>query len=225
MRDFMQIINEHVDVDREWIINKMVSAIMNGEYWDSQVLRPNSKGDLQHWEMGSDDAHDMARDWAAELRMDDMNPEEIVETQPFQERLRLWASTRYDNVIDKIAHLAKGDMIPAHRFMKVTEYWFDQNREQGLGRLGIFWTFDLNNTEDLGPIWGHELPGDEILIHAMIPKSSVDWHYTILANMDWMQGDREHELRVKAGAPIQVEWIQTVEDGTRVDISGVKYTA
>lgn len=225
MRDFMQIISEHVDVDRDWIINKMIGAISNGDHWDSQVLRPDSKGRLHHWEMGSDDIYDMARDWAGELRMDDMKPEEIVETQPFQERLRIWANARYDEVIDKISHLVKNDTIPAHRFMKVPEHWVELNNKEGFAKLGVYWTFDLENTQDLGPVWGEELPGEEILIHAMIPTSAVDWHYTVLANMDWMQGDREHEIRVKSGAPIRVEWIQTVDDGTRVDAPGVKYTA
>ncbi len=221
----MKIINEHVDVDRDWIVNKMIASLSNLDHWDSMARKRDEHGRILDVGVSSEDVHDMACSWAEELDMEGMEADAIIVTKPFQDRLRLWANSRYDEVLHKIKDLTKGDFIPAHRFMRVTEEWFNQNRKRGSASLGIYWTFDLEGTDSLGSVWGHEQPGEDILIHAMIPTSAVDWHYTILANMDWYSGDYEHELRVKAGAPIRVEWIQTVEDGTRIGMSGVKYTA
>ncbi len=225
MRDFMKIINEHVDVDRQWIIDKYMAALLSGEHWDTMAMRRNDSGKLEGWQMGCDDIYSMASQWAEEIGMADREPEDIVDTEPFRQALRRWLEARYGQVIKKIEHLTAGDTIPAHRFMRVPEEWVVQARQNGSVQLGIYWTFDLEGSDDLGAIWGHEQQGEEILIHAMVPTSGVDWHYTVLANMDWHSGDYEHEVRVKAGAPLNVQWIQTVDDGSKIDMSGVKFTS
>ena len=222
MREFMQIINEHIDVDRNWIIEKMIAAVQNDDHWDSAAMRRDDQGKLVSWGMGTDDRYDMAGNWSHDLGMSGVSPREIAETEPFKARLRAWANARYDEVIKKISHLMHGDDIPAHRMIRIPMSWFDEIKAKGQASVGIYWSFDYDTWEDPYAIWGGDQEGNEILISALIPQAAVDWHYTILANMDWMQGDREQELRIKFGAPIKVTKITV--DNESIPVEGVRFT-
>lgn len=222
MRDFMQIV-EGSDTDRDWVINKMMNAVMSGDHWDDLMMRKNDKGELEHWQIGMDHVYDMAGTWKPGLRMDDMEDTEVVETHAFKERLLQWANARYDEVLQKLPEPQADGCIQAHRIMKVhPTQWFEKIRAAGFAKLGIYWTFDLEGWENYYAPWGYDSDGEDIYIQARVPAAAVDWHNTILANMDWMTGDDEHELRVKHGAPLQIDWI--MHKDIEQDIAGVKFT-
>lgn len=72
---------------------------------------------------------------------------------------------------------------------------------------GIHWSFDRQGAEahfaDAGPGFvTHLVEGD-------VPLSSIDWYYTLRANLSEEFGD-EHELRILAEAPVHVRHV-TVE--------------
>jgi hypothetical protein len=134
-----------------------------------------------------------------------------------------WLHARYQEVTAKLMPLFRQRELLAHRVIKVGRKWLAQPRTD----LGIYWTYDMAGWDaEIGAhaIWGGK-QGTEIVIEAMVPHSSVDWVRTIRAHMDYFSGDREYELRVKKGAPVQVRSIKTLVDHRALSAPKAEFTA
>lgn len=202
-------------IDPEPIIAKMAKAVASTSYWDDHAVAayPNKN-------FGGDDAHDMASTWDLE-----------VGTEQFEARVQDWARARFNEVREKLSQIP---LTPSgyrlHRVMRVPGDWLSKAKASGHTSLGIHWTYDLNGWDaEVGayPVWADKIDASvDILIDAFVRPDHVDWTYTILSNMDWMSGDREFEMRVRKGAPIQVTSIATYDDGEHLGpIRGIVFTA
>jgi hypothetical protein len=192
MRNFINLCESLIPpVDRAAIINHMISHVGNGDYWDRDA-RP--RGSVEP--IGDESAIDMARDWG----LDAGDGSEIPNSPEFVARLRQWGEARYAEVIDKLnaVPLHAGRFV-VHRSIRV------MGEFQPKDGLGIYWTFDYDNADYEAPWSEHDYEeSSEVLMHALVEPRFVDWRNTILANMCWMSGDQEHEMRLIKGSPLML---------------------
>jgi hypothetical protein len=201
--------------DRARIIQHMIDSVSTGTYWDVDAKMPDGSP-MDGW----DDGEDMAStwEWGEDKEEGHYNPE----GPHFADRLTRWAHARYDEVLEKLVMniSIENGLICISRIMRLPDWnGFDPNRG-----VGIYWTFDRENAEIDGAPWGkHTDDTQDMWVHGLVHPSHVDWYNTFLANMDWMSGDREHELRLKKGSPIHVKYVSD-EAGIRHEI-GTTYNA
>lgn len=225
------------DVNRQKIVHRMVLYMVKNRPWCVKTRK------LGKW---SDDAYNWVDDYLGDPNypngfakwLPDNYPrppedvkqlwlardESIIDTPWFRQVMILWANERYDEVIQKLKHLA-GRPILAHRFIRTTLEKFSQAKISGHTDLGIHWTWSIGDWDGAGAVWGDG--GTEFLIEAVIPEQSIDWTLTIMANMDYYSGDRENELRLIPGGEVFVRSITDAdsEKPIPIDLTGVRFTA
>lgn len=221
MREIMRIIegaqaSPLSSIDPQPIIAKMAQAVSSSSYWDDHAMAA-----YPDKEFGGDDADDMASTWGLD-----------VESPEFEKRVWSWAQARFNEVYEKLSAIPlTPNGYRVHRVMRVPGNWLGNAQKTGRANLGIHWTYDLDSWDsEIGayPVWADEIEGSvDILIDALVRPEHVDWTYTFLANMDWMSGDREFEMRIKKAAPIQVTEIITRDETPQTigPIKGIKFTA
>lgn len=190
MREWVALCERMVpDQDRRAIIDHMVDNLLQGIYWDHDARHPKT-GE----QMTTDDAYIMAHDlWDHPLTDPD-----IVDQPEFQEKLRSWFEERYDEVVSRLGAIPLDQgRYSIHREIKVPSDW------QPSDGLGIYWTYDRDGSDYETP-WGGESEGVVVVLHGMVAPQHVDWRNTILANMDYHNGDTEFEMRVIKGSPIHL---------------------
>lgn len=227
MREFMNIVcNRLVEhrtlleghgVDPRNVILRTCVSMFSGKYWDR---RPHAK------DYGNENAFHFYNDHMDELpeEMQDVDDEdEILETPEFKWLVLRWAKARYRNVEQKLSELPMGSRgVKVARMLKVDLTKFDTARQTGHTDLGVHWTYDPD-TWHMHSVWGFN-NGVDITVYAEIPLNSIDWFNTYMANMDYLSGDEEYELRVHPGEEVFVSRIED-EDGNELDISGIRFTA
>lgn len=214
-------------VDRQMIIDHMISRYLKNGHWDDHALK--TRPDLTGFAL-----YDMANSWRdfGHLKhLSHLSDEELFQHQDFISLLTKWADGRYDEIIERLQKipLERGQYV-IHRVIKVpSDFWLKQRIS-----LGLYWTYNLyewQGTVGAYPIWGTDNPGNEYMIEATVAPASVDWPVTIMANMDWMSGDQEYEMRLLAGKPVNVQHVWEGDEmhgdrlGPGIDISGKMFTA
>jgi hypothetical protein len=177
---------DFAEPQRERIIQHMLSHLSRNMYWDTAAR--TKTGDP----MNADDIYDMARDWGYDIKDPD-----VTNSPEFQKRLHQWGEARYGEVEQKLAAIPLiNGKFAISRLINVKGKWSPSDG------LGIYWTFDYEGTDIDESPWGYQEDGRNIWMHALVDPKDVDWFSTYLANMDWMHGDREQELRLKKGVPV-----------------------
>lgn len=192
MRKWITIVERVVpSANREAIIAHMVNSVESGVYWDENGKTTDGKP------MHNDDAYDMSATWGYD---DGLETEEYdVASNEFKERLNKWAQERYDEVIEKLDAVPLEDgRYNIRRKIKVLRGWEPSNG------LGIYWSFDIAEVDAPWASKDMQQNGIEVELHGLVAPQYVDWYYTILSNMDWFSGDREQEIRVIRGSPIEL---------------------
>lgn len=182
------------------IIEYMVNCILTGKWWDTYSI--SKKPHLANsWEV----AESMAETWKTELpqHIQEMDIYDVTDTPEFSELVRGWAIARYREVTMKLEALPHpGDHYRIHRTIKVNPHYLTMREHT---KLGVYWTYNREGWPAFEPIWStFRTEGKDIVIEADVMSSSVDWRTTILANMDWMNGDEEFEMRLFPLAPVTV---------------------
>jgi hypothetical protein len=209
MRAFMTIVESMIPrVDRNAIIQHMISSVMSHKYWDTDARDPDGNP------MSSNDAYDMSSTWA-EFHDGDFD----IDGAYFKQFVAKWAEERFDEVVGWLNDIPLDNgCYRIHRVIRVPHGWKPKNG------LGVYWTYDVQGAEIDTP-WGHKRDGHDHWLHGLVEPQHVDWAGTILAGMDWMSGGRELELRVKKGAPIKL--LEILDDQlNRIEwLGGEVYTA
>lgn len=192
MRKWITIVERVTpQVNKDAIIAQMINSVANGLYWDENGKTPDGQQ-----MMSTDDSYDMAATWGHD---DGLGTDYDTASDAFKERLTRWAHERYDEVIEKLDAVPLEDgRYSIRRKIKVLPGWKPSDG------LGIYWSFDI---AEVDPPWASEdmqQNGIDVELHGLVAPQYVDWYYTILANMDWFSGDREQEIRVVRGAPIEL---------------------
>lgn len=212
------------DVNRQKIVHRMVLYMVKNRPWCVKTRKLGKwSDDAYNWVgdyLGDPNYHEFAK-WlpknyprppenVKQMWLD--RDEDIINTPWFRQVMVLWANERYDEVIQKLRHLANRPIL-AHRFIRTTMEKFTQAKEVGQTDLGA------------GAVWGDG--GTEFLIEAVIPEQSIDWTLTIMANMDYYSGDRENELRLIPGSEVFVRSITDAdsEKPIPIDLTMVRFTA
>jgi hypothetical protein len=86
--------------------------------------------------------------------------------------------------------------------------------EPNLDDVGIYWSLDSDNDLEVWKPSDEKGTMKEYDLEARIPSAaSVDWMGTIGANLDPVIGEREHEIRLKPGAPLELVSVQEWASG------------
>lgn len=211
-------------VDPGEIIEYMIDCILTGKYWDTYSISKKP-----HLAISWETAEDMAITWDDELpkHIREMDIYDIIDTPEFSNLVRSWAVARYKEVTMKLEALPHpGGHYRIHRTMRTVPLRLTRFK---YADLGVYWTYNRDGWHDeFKPIWATRYtPGKDIIIEADVMATSVDWRTTILANMDWMVGDREFEMRLIKTAPIKVldilDW--GTEESLGIDFSRTVFTA
>lgn len=203
--------NEHPasSIDEEAAAEVFAASISGeGDHWDKTMIAMHpemrEKGNENAW---------YVIDRCIEMGLCDEEPDPGSKEEA--NILKKWSEIRAPECKRKLKNLPlEGDHIRAFRMI-------DCNPENIRSQLGVFWSYTLENWDDPVTPWGDpELP--TLLIEALVPLEAVEWQTTCLANMDWMIGDTESELRLKPGYPVKevkISYLRGVEEITVPDIS------
>jgi hypothetical protein len=114
-----------------------------------------------------------------------------------------------------LSYGARTGYYSVERYLQVpnTQRWLAKLTKNGGGPLGIYWTYDSRGWKKAAGDHGGWEPqavwakgkGPTVVIEAEAPASSVDWEATLVAHMNWYSGYLEHELTLRAGAPVAVQ--------------------
>lgn len=220
MRHWINLI-EHAgygESQREKIISHMITHLTQGMYWDTTAIDPKTGQP-----MNDDSASDMASTWhefGAFPDLGEHNPHDpnFHDTGIFQKKLVAWANERYDEVDAKLKAIPLVDgYFSISRIIRVKD-WVPQDG------LGIYWTFDFQGADMAESPWARDAEGHNIWMHGYVRPHDVDWFNTYLANMDWMSGDVEHELRVNRGATIWLASYEYADEGHQIQM-GIEFKA
>lgn len=185
-------------VNREAIMAQLIDSIHSGIYWDTEAKQPN--GDPMH----NDSKWSMANVW-----FDDEDAIDLDTSEEFRAKVATWAEERWDEIIKNLEALPLRDGCYAiERHIRVAPGW-----EPSDG-LGIYWSYDLSYGGVDAP-WApeHLREATEIILHGLVKPEHIDWHSTIIANMDWESG-WECEVRVIKGSPIMLARYEVNEEET-----------
>lgn len=220
------------------LAKRMAGHVLANRYWDRPAARKRKID-------GSDALYDMVGNWRGQndqywpegfgpipADIAHLPDEDFVETPFFAQVVQKWARTRAQEVVAKLSAIPRVDGgYRVHRIIAVRKDWIEKVQRNRGTNLGLYWTYDIQGWAGGAgayAVWS-KLPEDEAVsleIEAVAPEASVDWPTTVLANMDWLSGDSEHELRLLKGAPIQVVQICLHEDDAQCfDVSGMSFCA
>ena len=135
--------------------------------------------------------------------LEEMDDNEIVETEDFKKWIKYELEYRYDDVIDELSNLPDDNgNIKIWRRITVDEKWLKSFKREGK-RLGIYWSFEKEASE---PHWGYRNKGKNILVtfEAVINEKHVDWVSTIKANLNFNTGREEKEITLFKNTPIKL---------------------
>jgi 2'-5' RNA ligase/uncharacterized protein (DUF427 family) len=110
-----------------------------------------------------------------------------------------------NRVLDEISDLPAKSTIDLWRMItvkNVEEFMLALSNEQTLGEytgIGTYWSY---REESAQAHWGGR--GSEVLLHGQVSSSDVLWDETVRLQMDPDIGDGEDEIRLKAGAPVNI---------------------
>lgn len=223
MRKLIDLIQEAVGPHSEKeIIDAIAYRMLRGEHFEPTPLPDGSYS----WDSNS--PYMLAGDLESDGALDSSD----IDTDQFRDRLGSWLPERYRYVVEKLNGIAKqrGKYL-VHRVIRVPADWREQ--EDPI-RLGIYWTYDLEEWDaSIGayPVWGHNAEGIDIIIEALVTPDQINWVDTIKANMDYHSGDMENELRLIAGQPVLVRSIKLIVDGdiydgkSYMDVTGRSFVA
>lgn len=231
MRHFINLAEAVGPTDKNAIVSKMVDCVIDGRYWDdqAQALHP---GRFQE----ADDGAHMIEYWRAgdfeypfPDRLESMEDIDVQDTPEFRQMATWWLDQKYDYVVDRLSKVAKHNgLYSIKRVMKVSNDWLAGVKRTGKTSIGIYWTYDAD-AWDFEPVWSDSsTAGVDVVFHALVSPDSVDWHYTIMAGMDWQSGENEFEIRLRRGAALDVFQVDERFDRANereIDMKGVVFTA
>lgn len=195
-------------IDPAAAVEAMCASLSSGGYWDAHAvaLRPElADADLgTRWRLLDD------------LAEDDETIAEMLAEQPYDGPLapalsavvRSWTERRAAWALRTLSGIPVTDgRVDAVRALR--------SLPEGLRTpLGVFWCWDPSWCGGADAYWDAEGCSDLPLLHvsASVPVSSVDWQATMLCAMDYLCGDDERELRLKAGAPLRITGVEVGTD-------------
>lgn len=134
---------------------------------------------------------------------DDIDNEEIENSEDFQNWLKYEIEVNYDNVLDNMVSKIKSDgTIDIWREMTVDDKWVDDLIKTGK-HLGIFWSWDERAAEAHGGKFSDNYK--KIEIKSSVNEKYIDWEETIKLNMDIDLGEDEKEIRLFKNTPLKIE--------------------
>lgn len=144
-----------------------------------------------------------------------MDEEDIMETEDFKSWLVDHVEFKIDEVISNISGKIVDGRITVWREMTVSNEWISKLPTTGM-RLGKYWTFDEGSAE---AYWGAK-NDNTITFQTTIDEKYIDWHQTIMANIDPALGEDEKEITLFKNTPIYIDRIHLNDKD--MDISNIK---
>ena len=136
-----------------------------------------------------------------EYHLEDQEDGELEQHPEFEGWLRDELYHRYDTAVDNIGDVIKPDgTIDIWREMTVDENWLKKLPQSGK-HLGIYWSWDEAAAE---AHWGHS-GGLRVQIKSSVREEHVNWHDTIILNMDISLGEEEKEIRLFKNTELKIE--------------------
>jgi hypothetical protein len=231
MRHLITLAESVGATDKAAICAKMTDSLVQGLFWDDQA-HAAYPGKFQ----GSDNGARMIEYWREgdfnypfPDQFADMEDIDVQDTPEFRAFAMWWCDNRYDEVIARLTAIEKhSGLYSIHRIMKVPTNWAATVQRIGQTSLGIYWTYDPH-AWDFEPVWSDlKSEGVNVVIHAVVDPSHIDWHHTIMAGMDWETGENEYELRVLKGSPLFVQSVIERYDLLNekpINLTNITYTA
>jgi hypothetical protein len=137
-----------------------------------------------------------------------LQPAAIFKDPRFPDYLKKWLPKRYNFVVTQLRtelnSVRTGENLKLRRFLRVPQKWLSQF-QNGNAKLGIYWSADFSDIHE----GNAPEEGVEVLITGLVPISSVNWQQTLVSRFDYYSGDREGEVQLIPGTPIQIidAWI------------------
>lgn len=202
------------EVDAEDAIRRMTAAYVTGRYWDERAIRVNPAL-----------VHASAEDcWRVLEHIAEGDPslgepgdfDSLPDPLPtrYADAIADWMPLRAEH---GLASLREIPIVDGH----VQAWRAVQCHPADLrSALGVHWTWDLQWNDGATVKWPpKETEGvPELLLHAIVPVSSIDWQTTLLCAMDYVCGDDEREIRLHDGAALRLLSVETLIGGKAISI-------
>lgn len=192
-------------LDRAEIVATCARSHLYGRYWDEHAL--TLRPELEF--CGSDGAHGMLQDFQdtlpAEERKDDFW--EWDGTDRYRDYVQSWAEARFEGCLARLLQVvAANERIEISRSMVVGASHLEQLRgsvgsDVDVAEVGVFWAAGDGMT---GVYFTGDQEGAEVGLTAEVDIEAVDLRMTLLARMDYQNGDEEGEIRLRPEARLRL---------------------
>lgn len=133
--------------------------------------------------------------------LEDQENDELEQHPELKNWLRNALYDRYEEAYTNIYNKIKSDnTIDIWRKMTVDQEWLERLPYSGK-HLGIYWSWDERAAEAHWGQWDKQ----KILIKSSVREEYINWHDTIMLNMDISLGEEEKEIRLFKNTRLKIE--------------------